>query len=331
MEGSAKARGLPGRFSPGEERSEVRLKSVCAVRLQAAPVPWALPGERSAGSHFRHGQSRGRLFSSAVPKPNPSRMTTPANPSGSKPTGDDRNLVAVDATNAASLEERTQLFWERNQKLVWGLIIVVLLIIAGNAGWEYLQQEKDRDVQKAYAAAKTPEQLKSFAAANREHPLAVAAELTLADEAFTAGKGAEAVAGYDRVVAAAKTGPLAARAQLGRAVAKVQSGKAAEGAAELKQLADDANQIKAVRLEATYHLASLAAEAGNTAEALKQVEQLSKIENDFSNPWVRRGMILRFSLPPEAVATPAPEAAPAGAPAKSEETPKMQVTLPGKK
>lgn len=273
-------------------------------------------------------------------------MTTPATPSGSKPSGDDRNLVAVDATNATTFEDRAQLFWERNRKLVWALIIAVLVIIGGKAVWEYREDQKELEIQKNYAAATTPEQLKSFIAAHRDHALAGAAELTLADQAFTAGKFADATAGYDRALTTLKSPPLVARAKIGRALGKAQTGKAAEAASELKTIADDANQVNTVRTEALYHLAAIALEAGNAAEATKHVEQIFALEKDsFNNPWVRRAGILRTRIPlvpapaasavapaPTAPATPAANPgnpAPAG-PAKSEEAPKVQVKLPGK-
>ena len=249
-------------------------------------------------------------------------MSTPATPSQPTPAGDDRNLVAVDAATAVTFEDKLRLFWGRNRNTVLALCAGVVIAIAGKGGWEYLQHQKELEVGKAYAAATTPEQLKTFAAGHDGHALAGVAQIRLADEAYKAGKSAEALAGYEKAQTTLKDGPLAARAKLGRALILVQSGKSAEAAKELKQIADDAKQFKAARAEATYHLTSLAVEAKDAAEAQKLVDQLMQI--DVSSAWTQRAMALRATLP----ATPAP--APAAAGEKKDAPAGVQVKLPGK-
>ena len=250
-------------------------------------------------------------------------MTTPATPSAPK-SGDDRNLVAVDENYIApTFEDRLRLFWEKNGTLVLVLCGLVLAGILAKGGWEYLQGQKENEIGRAYAAASTPEQLKAFAAAHAGHSLAGIAQLRMADDAYAAGKSAEALAGYEQAAAAIKTGPLAARAGLGRALSKILAGKSAEGTAELKQLAGNASELKGLRAEATYHLASLAADGGNAAEVQTYSEQLMKI--DPSSPWAQRAMALRASLP-----TPPPAAAMPGEAKPAEAAPTMQIKLPGK-
>lgn len=246
-------------------------------------------------------------------------MSTPATPSSPKPAGDDRNLVAVDAATAATFEDKMQLFWKNNRTMVAGLCGLVLAGIVAKGGWDYMAAQKDIEVGNAYAAAATPEQLKAFAAAHSSHVLGGIAQLRMADDAYGAGKAADAVAGYDKALAVLKDGPLVARAKLGRALAKAQSGKGAEAAAELKQLADDAKQLKAVRSEAAFHLTGLAVEAGNAVDAQKYVDQLNQL--DPMGPWSQRAVSLRATLP----ATPAPAAPKADAAA-----PAVQVKVPGK-
>jgi hypothetical protein len=259
-------------------------------------------------------------------------MSTPANPSSPKSRGDDRNLVAT-GENAVPLtfEDKLHRFWEQNQTTVFAIVAAIVLGFAGKGVWDYLAHQRELDVEKAYAAATTPEQLKSFAAAHDGHPLAGIAQLRVADEAYAAGKYADALAGYEKALPPLSGSPLAGRAQLGRAMAKVQSGKAAEGTNELKQLAGDTNQFNAVRAEAAYQVASLAAEAGNAADVQKFTDQLLQI--DPSSPWAQRGMMLRATLPAPAVA-PAANAASATAPAAStkEAAPSgsTPIKLPGK-
>jgi hypothetical protein len=249
-------------------------------------------------------------------------MSTPATPSAPKPAGDDRKLVSVDENYIApSFEDKLHLFWEKNGKVVLALCVVVLLGIVGKGGWDYLQAQKELDIQKTYATAATSDQLKTFAAAHADHPLAGVAQLRMADEAYTAGKSAEALAGYEKAATTLKTGPLGARAQLGRALAKVQGGKTTEAVAELKQLAGDTAQAKGVRAEAAYHLTGLAADASNGADVQKYADQLMQI--DAAGPWTQRAMMLRATVP-------APAASEVNAPAKADAAAPAPIKLPGK-
>jgi hypothetical protein len=248
-------------------------------------------------------------------------MTSPATPSSPKPAGDDRKLVSVDENYIApTFEDRMHLFWQKNGTAVLVVIGLIVVGIVGWGGYGYLQRQKEREIEDAFAAAKTSEQLKAFAAAHPEHTLAGIGYLTIADEAYAAGKAADAMAAYEKVVSLLKTGPLVARAKIGIAVTKAQAGKAAEATAELKQIAADTTQPKGVRGEASYQLASLASEAGNGAEAQKYLDQLNQI--DPNSRMTQRAMMLRISLPP---------APPAAAPATPDAAPgAVQVKIPGK-
>lgn len=257
-------------------------------------------------------------------------MTTPATPSTPPPAGDDRNLVPTGPVDVDSFEAQLNAFWAKNRTLVLAVLAVVVAVLVGKGIVDQMARSKELKVQQAFAAATKPEEFKSFAAAHPGHPLAGVAQLRIADEAYLAGKSAEAQAAYDLAISALKEGPLAARAQLGRALAKAQGGKAAEASAELKQLAGDANQFNAIRAEAAYHLASLAAEAGDGAEVQKYSEQLMQI--DPTSPWTQRAMMLRAAMPVTAP-TPSP-AAPSPAPTapkKDDASPEVRITLPGGK
>lgn len=223
-------------------------------------------------------------------------MTTPAVPSDSKPAGDDRNLVAVDENYVAlSLEDRLQHIWKKHGRAIIAACALVLLGILAWGGWDLAAGQREAGIEKDYAAAGTTEKLKAFAAANAGHPLAGLAQLRLADEAYAADKYAESVTAYDSAVATLRSGPLAARARLGAAMARLGLGKTAEGEAALKQISDDTTQLKGLRAEAAYHLLSLAAEAGRSADVMKLSDQLMQI--DPSSPWTQRGLALRARLP----------------------------------
>ncbi|MBC8039345.1 MAG: hypothetical protein H7Y06_02280, partial [Opitutaceae bacterium] len=157
-----------------------------------------------------------------------------------------------------------------------------------------------------YAAATTSDQLKSFVAAHSGHVLGGLAQLRLADEAYTAGNYADARAAYEKAAGILKSTTFGERARVGAAISAVLAGSSAEGEAALKQLSADITLGKLVRAEATYHLASLAAAAGNATEAIRLVEQVTVIDPD--GPWVDRASMLRATLP-KTVAAPDPATA----------------------
>ena len=230
--------------------------------------------------------------------------TTPKSASSS---GDDRNLVAVDENYLApSFEDRLRIFWEKNSSAVLAACGLVLAVILAKGGYEIYTARQEKAVAAAYAAATTDDQLKSFVAANPSHVLGGIAQLRIADDAYSAGKYADARAAYDKAAGILKSNTFGGRARVGAAISAVQAGSAAEGEAALKQLSADITLEKLVRAEATYHLASLAAAAGNSAEAIRLIEQVTVI--DAEGPWVDRASMLRATLPKSA---PAPAAAPA--------------------
>jgi predicted negative regulator of RcsB-dependent stress response len=223
-------------------------------------------------------------------------MTKPTTPSAPKSAGDDRNLVAVDEHYVAlTLEDRLRIFWQKNGKSVVALVVILLLAILAKGAWDYRTAQKEVELQQEYTAAATPVQLKAFAAAHPGHVLSGVARLRLADDDYAAGKSTEAVYGYEDALATLKTGPLASRARLGLAMAQLQDGKAAEGEAALKQLASDAAEPKAIRVEATYQLASLASVAGKSDDVSKYTGQMLAI--DPTSPWLQRALMLRVSQP----------------------------------
>ena len=229
-------------------------------------------------------------------------MTTPATPSDPTPAGDDRKFVAIDENYIApSFEDQLHVFWKKNGKMVLVVCALILVGIVAKGGWEYLEAQKEEGVRQEYAVASTPEKLKTFAAAHSGHTLAAVAQIRMADDAYTAGKPAEAATGYQAALTTLKTGPLAARAQLGLAMAKIQSGKVSDGETTLRTLAADPTQLKGIRAEACYQLASLSLEAGKADDVKKFSDQLMQI--DPASPWMQRAMMLRAKLP--APATPA--------------------------
>jgi predicted negative regulator of RcsB-dependent stress response len=231
-----------------------------------------------------------------------------------------RSADADEASAVLQPEDQFQLFWQSNRSLILVGCVAVLIAIIGYGVWERSTRQKELDVEKAYAAATTPESLKAFAESNRGHALAGAAYLRVADEAFAANKSAEAATNYEKAIESLKEPALVARAKLGVAMAKIGDGKTAEGAAALKQLAEDSSQFRGVRAEAAYHLASLSASTGAVADATKYAELAIQI--DPSSPWMQRAAMLRASLPPSAAPADSKKEAAPVAPAAIQFSPK---------
>lgn len=242
-------------------------------------------------------------------------MTTPANPASPSPAGDPQ---LVNPT-VLSFEEKLHAFWQRNRGLIFGLIAVVVVVLIAKGAWEIWRAQQEKTLQSDYAAATTPEKLRAFANAHSSHTLGAIAQLRLADDAYAAGKSAEAIGAYEKAIPALKGTLLGARAQLGLAMAKIQAGQAAEGQTALQQLADDAQQLKGIRAEAMYHLATLAAERGAADDVKKFSDQLISV--DPTSPWTQRAMMLRATTP--TASTPAPAA--------DDASPQVKLNLPGGK
>lgn len=212
-------------------------------------------------------------------------MPPPANPPAPKSAG------ATDPVPAPSFEDQLHTFWEKNSTLVTGVLVAILLAVLAKGAWDYFAAQREHGIEQAYAAATTSSELKGFIAAHPDHSLAAVAQLRLADEAYAAGKYADAISGYEQAANILKTGPLASRARLGLAVAKFLGGHTAEGETALKAIANDPNEIKVYRTEAAYHLAAAAADAGNAAALKTYTDLLGQI--DSSSPWTMRAMQLR--------------------------------------
>lgn len=246
-------------------------------------------------------------------------------PSNSKSSGRDRN--AGETPVPLTFEDKMNQFWQQNRMIVLGLCVLVLVAILGKGAWERIQRSRELDIEAQFAAATTPEQLRAFANAHPDHELAALAQITIADQAYAAEKPTEAITGYEKALTVLKQGPLASRARIGLALAKIQAGKTSDGEADLKQIAGNASEFKATRAEAAYNLASLAADAHNSADVQKYVAQLNQI--DPASVWARRAMALQASLPKSA-SRAAPMAPAPAASTSSASDPNVQVKLPAK-
>ena len=188
-------------------------------------------------------------------------------------------------------EAAIQVFWIKNRSLILSICAAALLAIMAREGWQYFSAQREKGVQEEYAKlADRTDKLAAFALANPGHTLAGVAYLRLADENFSNVDYKQAAAGYQQAIGSLKNEALLGRARLGMAMSQLNGGDKATGEAALKALGTDQSLLKSVRAEATYHLASLAVEAGKIDEMKKLVDEVGKI--DTSGTWSRRATIL---------------------------------------
>jgi len=223
-------------------------------------------------------------------------MTMPATPTDTKP-----------APSAPNHEETLRQAWERYGSFIYITCGVIALGILAKGGWDYLNVQKEIGIQNEYSQCVSLDSYRSFAANHPGHPLAGAAEVIVADGSYATGKFADAVTSYTSAIADLPAGPVQARAKLGLAMSLVLSGKTADAESSLRQLLNDTTLLNQVRCEAGFHLASLAAAAGRTADVQKFAEQVMQI--DATSPFAERAFSLRSSVNaqvglPGAVAVP---------------------------
>lgn len=238
--------------------------------------------------------------------------TSPIPPSPAPRADDSPAAAAAEAVPVAgpSFEDHLRDFWAAQRSRIVAVVAVVLLVILGKGLWEMYEVRRDAAIAEEFAKAKTDGQLRRFAAEHPGNALAGVAHLRLADEAYAAGRFGEAATSYGKAVSALGEGPLSGRARIGQGVAQVLAGDRAAGSASLKAVADDLAAAVPMRAEAGYHLASLAAEAGDAAGLQDQLEQLTRIAPQ--SLWAQRAALLR-PVTGSAPATVSAPAAPASA------------------
>lgn len=230
------------------------------------------------------------------------RIRTPLNlrdsmsqltPASKTPHNADPSAPVVEPGFEAALHT----FWEKNRQLILVVCAAALLAIVVREGLQYFSARHEQSVQADYAKiSDQPAKLAAFAEAHAGHALAGVAWLRLADDKFSAGDYVAAAANYQKAAGGLKSEALLGRARLGAAMSRLDSGDRTGGEAALKALSADATLLKSTRAEATYHLAALAAEAGNADEVRKLVDQVGRI--DAAGAWSQRATMLFVGLPP---------------------------------
>jgi len=207
------------------------------------------------------------------------------------PSAERQSQNQPDAAVEPGLELALHHFWEKNRQGILLVCIAALLGVLGREAWQYFQAQHEQDVRQAYArVADRPEQLGAFASANAGHALAGIAYLRVADAKYSAGDFRAAAENYTKAIADLKQPLLVGRAKIGAAMSQLNGTDKAAGEAALKAISTDASLPKSARVEATYHLATLASEAGNSAEVSRLVTEAGKI--DPASSWSQRATAL---------------------------------------
>ena len=231
----------------------------------------------------------------------------PHNPNDAANTGETQRPPTSD--------EQLRSFWIKNEKSIYIACAVVIVVVVIVGFWRSVRNSAEDSVGSAYAAAATPDKLRTFINDNPGSPLAAAAALRLADDAYQKKNYAEAAAGYDKA-AADKTAIFAPRALLGAAMSKILGGQDADGENRLNQIINDATLPAVIRAEAAFHTAMLSENAGRSEAAAKLYDQVSVLAP--KSPWAEAASYQRdhmsttgtVSLPitvtPAATPSPAP-------------------------
>lgn len=199
----------------------------------------------------------------------------------------DQPAVAIEP----GFEVVAQAFWDRNRQIILAVCAAGLLAVIGREGWQYFSTQQEQAIRNDYAkVAERPDQWAAFANANSGHVLAGVAYLRLADSKYSAGEFRPAGENYTKALANLKDPALLGRAKIGAAMSQINQGDRAAGEAALKTIGAEVTLPKGARAEATYHLASIASEAGNATEVSRLVSEISKI--DGSSMWSQRATAL---------------------------------------
>jgi predicted negative regulator of RcsB-dependent stress response len=233
------------------------------------------------------------------------------------PAADPKNQAAPESApaplvGAAEFEFHMREFWEKNRNFIYLVIAAVLLAVIGREAWQYFAAESERATRAEFARAEDKaDKLAAFATAHGGHALAGVALMRIADQKYDTGDFKGAAEHYAKAAGALPAGLPQARAKLGEIMARLGGGDKAGAETALKAYSADTALPATIRAEAAYHLAAVQAELGKKDEALKSIEQITKIE--LGSAWARNGNALRLSLEgPAPAATPALTLKPGG-------------------
>lgn len=200
----------------------------------------------------------------------------------------------------ADLEERFNDFIKQNGAALFGGLALAMVAVVGWQLFLYLGDRREAALKADYLALETMEARQAFAEAHDDKLLGGLAFLDLADAAYTEGAFERALAHYTRAAETLEATAFEGRAQLGAALTRFEQGASGRARAELQLIAETEAHLDDLRAEAAYHLAVIALEAGDTAEARQAIERVQGFSESIF--WLQQANALSARLPDEAPA-----------------------------
>lgn len=212
-----------------------------------------------------------------------------------KPTADDRNLVEISSdSNAISFEDRVYLWWKKNARRVYLLLIVLVAAIAVWFIAQWNQQAREVTIQQEYQAAQTPEQQEEFTQRYPGHSLSGVIWKTRGDEAFQS-KDYALAAEYLGKAAPVLDGITSWYARLGLGASLLQAGQSAEGIKVLEELGYSPEIPASFRAQAFWQLAIHYWAEGDYTKLETNLEQVQDM--DIDGVFIQEIQSIRSMLP----------------------------------
>jgi hypothetical protein len=186
----------------------------------------------------------------------------------------------------ASPEDRLKAAWERNGNLVYIVLGVLAAAVLAKGGLDYYSAQKELTTQQDYAACSAADMLRAFADSHRGHPLAGWPSSGWPTWPTSPGQVRGGGHGLRPGVADLPQGRSSPAPSWGWPWPRPSREGRTDAEAGLRQILGDDEQLKAIRCEAAYHLASLEVSQGRRARSRSLTDQLMQI--DPSSPFAER-------------------------------------------
>ncbi len=210
----------------------------------------------------------------------------PKDTKAAAPKADERNLVQKELDAELPPEERIKVWWERNRVALALGAIVALVIVVGFQGIRLQREAFDRKVQEAWLEIADAEERLAFAERYGSHPLGGIAWLKIGDAAYAESNFEEAQIAYEKANTALVEPVFQGRARIGAAISSLKNGDRERARLALEQLAGDPEMFDALRAEAAFHRAILAAEDKDVETFERYRQMLMSLQ--YTQGWINR-------------------------------------------
>ena len=186
------------------------------------------------------------------------------------PAGDERKTVILDEDfEGLEFDDKVWLYWKRNKMSIILTVVAAFAVVFGVQSWKALKAQRASEMSRLYGAAETSEQLVEFADKYNGTPLAGAALLGAADDAYLKENISEAGKLYSKAALELKGNVLYGRALLGEAMC------AKDKVSALKSVYENPSVQNSYRACAGYNLAFLYLDKNEKEAAKKLLQEIS--------------------------------------------------------